>query len=73
MAAVKIMAAVLCAYDRPIYQRLVPQHIMADILCFPPTVLHHLKKGTISVHLSKTTGHAVAFDELHEMKINSLL
>lgn len=59
MAAIKSMAAVFSAFDRPIYQRLVPQHL-ADMLCFPPTVLH----------LTRTTGHAVALDELHKMKIN---
>ena len=69
IAAIKTMAAIFSAYDRPIYQVLVPQHL-ADMLSFPPTVLHHLKKGAISVRLTKTTGHAVGLDELHEMKIN---
>lgn len=66
MTALKLMAAVYSAFDRPIYQRLVPQHL-ADLLCFPAPVLQHLQKGAISVRLTKGTGHAVGLDEV---KIN---
>lgn len=59
MAAIKLMAAVFHAFDRPIYQRIVPRHL-ADLLCFPPQVLHHLQKGAISVRLTKSNGRAVA-------------
>ena len=67
MAAIKLMAAVFSAFDRPIYQRIIPQHL-ADVLCFPASVLQHLKNGAISVHLTKGSGHAVGIDEAHEMK-----
>ena len=66
MAAIKMMAACF------VHIQTMPASYASaygSILCFPPTVLHHLK-GAISVHLAKTTGHAVALDELHEMKIN---
>ena len=63
------MAAVFSAFDRPIYQCIIPQH-SADMLCFPAPVLQHLKNGEISVYLSEGTGHAVGIDEAHEMKIN---
>ena len=69
MAAIKSMAAVFSAFDRPIYQRLVPQHL-ADLLGFPAPVLEYLKKGAFSVRLTKSNGHAVGIDEAHEMKIN---
>ena len=69
LAAIKLMAAVFHAFDRPIYQRIVPRHL-ADLLCFPPQVLHHLQKGAMSVRLTKSNGRAVALDEAHEMKIN---
>ena len=69
MTAIKLMAAVFSAFDRPIYQRLVPQHL-ADLLCFPAPILQHLQKGAISVRLTKSRGHTVGLDEAHEMKIN---
>lgn len=70
MAAIKSMAAVFCAFDRPVYQRLVPQHL-ADILCFPAQVMDQMKQGMISVRLTEgSNGHRVALDECHEMKIN---
>lgn len=69
MAAIKSMAAVFCAFDRPIYQNLIPRHL-ADLLCFPMPVIQHLKKGAFTVHLTEGSGHAVGLDEAHEMKIN---
>ena len=69
MTAIKLMAAVFSAFDRPIYQCLVPQQL-ADLLCFPAPILQHLQKGAISVRLTKSKGHAVGLDEAHEMKIN---
>ena len=36
----------------------------------PPTVLHHLHKGSFSVRPSPTEWHGVGIDECHEMKIN---
>ena len=69
MVSIKYMAAVFTAFDRPIYQKLIPQHL-ADLLCFPAPVLKYLKKGAFSVRLTKSNGHAVGIDEAHEMKIN---
>ena len=69
MAAIKSMAAVFSALNRPIYQRLIPQHL-ADLLCFPTPVMEHLQKGAFTVHLTEGNGHAVGLDEAHEMKIN---
>ena len=69
MGAIKSMAAVFSAFDRPIYQHLIPQHL-ADLLCFPTQVMRHLKKGAFTVHLTEGDGHAVDLDEAHKMKIN---
>ena len=69
MAAIKSMAAVFSAFDRPIYQHLIPQHL-ADLLCFPTPVTEHLQRGAFTVHLTEGNGHAVGLDEAHEMKIN---
>ena len=67
--SIKLLAAVFTAFDRPIYQQLVPRHIL-DILTSPTALLELLEKGGFSVRLTKNECHGVAFDECHEMKIN---
>ena len=67
--SLKLMASVFHAFDRPIYQRLIPQHLM-DLARMPQSVLQHLVQGGFSVRLSATEWHAVALDECHEMCIN---
>ena len=69
VGSIKQLAAIFSAYDRPLYQKLVPKHIH-DILSLPEFILHHLRKGIFSVRLSSTQWHAVAVDECHEMCIN---
>ncbi len=64
--SIKQMAPLFEAFDRQIYQRLIPRHLM-DLAQLPATLLHDLQDGGFSVRLS-TTG--VALDECHEMKIN---
>ena len=67
--SIKQLAAIFTAFDRPIYQRLIPHHIM-DVLNLPDCVLHHLQEGGFSVNLTTTEWHGVGIDECHEMKIN---
>ena len=67
--SLKTMAAVFEALDRPIYQRLVPQHLK-DLAKLPDCLLRHLMKGGFSVRLTPSQSHDVALDECHEMKIN---
>lgn len=67
--SLKLMAAVFSAFDRPIYQEIIPQHLK-DLLTMPSCVLHHLRKGSFSVRLSPSEWHGVALDECHEMCIN---
>lgn len=60
------MAAVFSAFDRPIYQEIIPRHLK-DLLTIPSSVPHHLQKGSFSVRLSPSEWH---LDECHEMCIN---
>ena len=69
LASLKQQAAIFSAFDRNIYERLIPQHL-ADVLRFPEPILRHLKNGSFSVQFTSTEWHAVALDECHEMKIN---
>lgn len=69
MAGLKSMAPLFCAFDRPIYRKLVPQHI-ADVLLLPSDVLQHLQSGNFSVRLARESWHLVGLDEAHEMLIN---
>ena len=68
MGAIKSMAALFTAFDRPKYQKLIPQHIV-DLLTIPE-VLSHLKKGEFTVSIRGRAGHSVGIDEAHEMCIN---
>ncbi len=67
--SIKALAAIFAAFDRPIYLRLIPQHLY-DLLLMPSPVLEHLRSGSFSVRLSPSQWHGVALDECHEMKIN---
>ena len=68
--SIKLMAAVFTALDRPVYQRLIPQHLKDLVLTIPECILRHLKNGGFSVRITPSEWHAVALDECHEMKIN---
>ena len=67
--SLKLLAGIFAAFDRPIYQELIPRHLK-DVLTMPSSVLHHLRKGSFSVRLSPSEWHGVALDECHEMSIN---
>ena len=68
-SSIKPLAPVFSAFDRPIYQSLIPRHIF-DVLSLPDCVRKHLQQGCFSVRLSSSEWHGVALDECHEMKIN---
>ena len=68
--SIKLMVAVFTALDRPLYQRLIPQHLK-DLLTIPECIIRHLKNGGFSVRLTPSEWHAVALDECHEMKIQA--
>ena len=69
VGSMKLMAPIFQAFDRPTYQRLVPQHLK-DLTCMPQSILQHLQAGEFSVSLSASEWHAAALDECHEMRIN---
>ena len=69
MAAIKSMAALFTAFDRPHYQKLIPQHIV-DMLTIPEEILSHLSKGGFTVSIRGRPCHSVGIDEAHEMGIN---
>ena len=68
MAAIKKMAAIFTAFDRPNYTKIIPQHIK-DMFNLPEDVLANLEKG-FTVSLLGRPGHSVGIDEAHEMCIN---
>ena len=69
MAAIKQMAALFTAFDRPNYQKLIPQHIV-DMLTIPKEVLSNLQQGGFTVSILRRPCHSIAIDEAHEMCIN---
>ena len=69
IAALKSMAALFTAFDRPNYQKLISDHIV-DIATMPPCVLAQLKNGGWTVSLTGRTCHSIGIDECHEMCIN---
>ena len=68
-SSIKLLAPVFSAFDRPIYQSLIPRHIF-DVLTLPNGVHTHLKGRCFFVCLSSSEWHAVALDKCHKMKIN---
>ena len=69
IAAIKSMAALFTAYDRPNHQKLIAQHIN-DLLTMPQEIMEHLRKGGYSVSILGRPGHSVGIDEAHEMCVN---
>ena len=55
MGAIKSMAALFTAFDRPKYQKLIAQHIV-DLLTISEEVSSHLKKGGFTVSIGGRTG-----------------
>ena len=68
VSALKLMAPAFKAYDRTTYQKLIPHHL-AELQKFTPSIVNKLKQG-FTVSISEERGHAVAFDEAHEMCVN---
>ena len=69
MASLKSMASDFTAFDHPMYQRLITQHIV-DVLSMPPELIQYLEKGGFALSISGKVLHSVALDESHEMLIN---
>ena len=66
IAAIKSMAAVFTAYDRPNYQKLIAQHIN-DLLTMLREIIEQLCSGGFTVSILGRPGHSVGIDEAHEI------
>jgi hypothetical protein len=64
MAAIKSMAALFTAFDRPNYQKLIPQYIV-DVLALPYEILSELTEGGFTLSIRGRHGHNIGIDEAH--------
>ena len=64
MAAIKAMAANFAAFDHPIYQWLISNHVVDTVQALSNS------SGGFVVSLSGRRYHSVRIDEAHEMEIN---
>ena len=69
LSSLKQMAPLLAAFDRPLYQKIIPHHL-ADILTYPEKIRQCFEHGAFVVSITGRPGHSVALDECHEMCIN---
>lgn len=69
IGSLKSMASLFSAFDRPCYQKLLPQHI-SDIANYPSDVIECFRAGGFTVKITDGIGHAIALDEAHEMCVN---
>lgn len=63
------MAALFTAFDRPNYQKLIPDHVV-DMLTISKEVLSHLKNGGFRVSILGRPCHSIGVDEAHEVCVN---
>ena len=68
-ASLKNMVPTFAAFDRDLYQKLVPNHV-ADSHLYPSEVLDLFKSGGFAVQIIGEKWKAVALDEAHKMCIN---
>ena len=69
VAAIKAMAAGFSAFDHPMYQRLITNH-MLDLIRMPQEVIQFFRAGGFVVSITGRYFHSVGIDEAHEMLIN---
>lgn len=69
LASLKQMAPMFAAFNREYYAQILWHHL-AEVQCYPSTVLNCLQNGGFTVNLTEQHWRAVALDEAHEMWIN---
>lgn len=69
MGGIKTLAPLFAAFDRPHYQKLLPNHLR-DLAKMPTDVISFFKSGSFVCSVTGGHMHSVALDEAHEMLIN---
>ena len=60
VSSLKLM---FCAYDKTMYQRLIPNHLAATcIQTFPPIIIDCFKKGGFAINIKGGSGHYICRD-----------
>ena len=69
LGALKLMAPLFSAFDRPTYRKIIPQHL-ADCILLPADITTSFSNGGFSISITGRPWHSVGIDEAHEMLIN---
>ena len=69
MSGIKSMAPLFVEFDRPHYQKLIPNHLR-DLAKMPRGVMRLLESGAFVCRITGKHMHSVALDEAHEMLVN---
>ena len=69
IGALKLMAPLFSAFDRPTYRKVIPMHL-ADCILLPADITTSFCNGGFSISITGRPWHSVGIDEAHEMLIN---
>ena len=69
LSGIKSMAPLFVAFDRPHYQKLIPNHLR-DLAKMPSDVMKFLESGAFVCSITGKHMRSVALDEAHEMLVN---
>ena len=69
LGGIKKLAPLFAAFDRPHYQKLIPNHLH-DLAKMPSEVISFFESGAFVCSITGGHMHSVALDEAHEMLVN---